>query len=66
MTVDKSQFAKKDNLANLKSDVEKLDIDTLKKVWSSLKSLKSKVDKLGIGKLKSTPNNFKKIKWCSW
>ena len=58
MTVDKSQFAKKDNLANLKSDVENLDIDTLEKVSSSLKSLKSKVDKLGIGKLKSTPNNF--------
>ena len=62
MTVDKSQFAKKDNLANLKSDVKKLYIGTLEKVSSSLKSLKSKVDKLGIGKLKSTPNNFKKIK----
>ena len=60
MTVDKSQFAKKDNLANLKSDVEKLNIDTLENVSSSLKSLKSKVDKLDIGKLKIYSKRFKK------
>ena len=45
---DTSDFAKKidlTNLANLKSDVDKLDIDKLKNVPSGLSNLKSKVDK---------------------
>ena len=37
---------KKADLANLKFDVDKLDIDKLKRVPSNLSSLKSKVDKL--------------------
>ena len=53
--VDTSKFAKKVDLANLKSDVDKLDIDKLKNVPSGLSSLKSKVDKLDIGKLETTP-----------
>ena len=53
--VDTSSFAKKTNLANLKSDVDKLDIDKFKNVPRSLSSLKTKVDKLDIGKLKTTP-----------
>ena len=37
---------KKTDLANLKSDVDKLDIDELKNVPSGLSNLESKVDKL--------------------
>ena len=36
---------RKTDLANLKSDVDKLDINQLKDVPSGLSSLKSKVDK---------------------
>ena len=38
-------FLKKLILANLKSDVDKLDIDKLKNLPSNLNNLKSKVDK---------------------
>ena len=44
-------FAKKTDLVNLKSDVDKLDIDNLKNVPNNLTILKSKVDNLDIGKL---------------
>ena len=37
--VDTSDFAKKTDLANLKSDVDKLDIDTLKNVPSNFSYL---------------------------
>ena len=43
--VDTSSFAKKTDLANLKSDVGKSDIDKLENV-SDLSSLKCQVDKL--------------------
>ena len=43
-----SDFTKNTDLANLKSDVNKLDIDKLKNVSSSLSNLKSKVDKLDV------------------
>ena len=43
--VDASNFAKKNDLANLESDVDKLDIDKLENVPSNLSNLKSKVDK---------------------
>ena len=46
--VDESDFAKKTDLANLKSDVDKLDIDKSKKIPSGLSSLESKVDKSDI------------------
>ena len=59
--VDTSDFAKKTDLANLKSDVNKLDIDKLKNVPSSLSNLKSKVDKLDIGKLETTPVDLSKV-----
>ena len=42
---------KKINLANLKSDVDKLDIDKLKNVPTNLSNLKTKVDKLDVDKL---------------
>ena len=59
--VDTSDFAKKTDLANLKSDVDKLDIDKLKNVPSSLSNLKSKVDKLDIGKLETAPVDLSKV-----
>ena len=46
-----SQFAKKDDLARLESEVDQLDIDKLEKVLSGLSNLKIKVDKLGVDKL---------------
>ena len=42
--VDTSSFSRKTDLANLKSDVDKLDIDKLKNVQRNLSNLKSKVD----------------------
>ena len=45
-TVDTSKFAKKVDLARLKSNINKLDIDKLKNVLTNLRNLKSKVDKL--------------------
>ena len=48
--VDTSKFAKKVDLANIKSDVDKLDIGklTLKNMPNDLSNLKSKVDKLDV------------------
>ena len=48
--VDTSKCAKKTDLAKLKSNVEKLDIDKLKNVPTNLSNLKSKVDKLDVDK----------------
>ena len=44
--VDTSKFAKKVDLANLKSEVHKLDFDKFKNVPTNLSNFKSKVDKL--------------------
>ena len=49
--IDTSSFAKNPDLANLKSDVDELDIDNLKNVPTNLSNLKSKVDKLDVDKL---------------
>ena len=43
--VDTSSFALKTNVANLKTEVDKLDIDKLKGLPNNLNSLKTKVDK---------------------
>ena len=48
--IDTSTFAKKVDLANLKSNVDKLDIAKLKNFPTSLTNLKSKVDKLDVDK----------------
>ena len=56
--VDTSDFAKNSDLVNLKSDVDKLDIDKSKNIPSNLSNLKSKVDKLDIGKLETTAVDF--------
>ena len=52
---------KKTDLANLKSDVDKLDIDKLKNVPNNLSYLKSKVDELDIWKLETTPVDVSKL-----
>ena len=59
--VDTSSHAKKADLANLKSDVDKLDIDELKNVPSFLNNLKSKIDKLDIDELVPVPVNLSKL-----
>ena len=59
--LDTSDFTKKTDLANLKSDVDKSSFDKLKNVLSGLSSLKSKIDKLDIGKLEITPVNLSKL-----
>ena len=59
--VDTSSFAKKFDLANLKSDVDKLDIDKLKNVPINLSSLKSKVDELDVDKLVPAPVDLSKL-----
>ena len=43
--VDTSSFALKTNVANLKTEVDKLDIDKLRGLPNNLNSLKTKVDK---------------------
>ena len=43
--VDTSSFALKTNVANLKTEVDKLDIDKLKGLPNNLNSLKTKLDK---------------------
>ena len=48
-------------MASLKSEVDKLGIDKLEKVSSSLNSLKSKVDKLNVNTLLPVPVDFKKV-----
>ena len=49
--VDTSPFAEKTDLANLKSNVDKLDIDILENVPSCSSIWKSKVEKLDVVKL---------------
>ena len=48
---DALHFPKKTDLANLKSDVDELDIDKVKNLSSHLGNLKSKVDRLDVDKI---------------
>ena len=59
--VDTSIFAKKVDLANLKYNVDKLDIDKLKNVPTNFSNLKSKVHKLDVDKLVPVPVNLSKL-----
>ena len=52
---------KQSDLANLKSDVDKLDTDKFENVTSNLKNLKSKVDKLDVNKLVPVPLDLCKL-----
>ena len=59
--VDTSNFAKKIDLASLKSDVDNLDMDKLKNIQSDLSNLTSKVDKLDVDKLVPVPVDLSKL-----
>ena len=54
------QNLKKVNLANLKSDVDKLDIYKLKNVPSNISNFKSKVDNIDVDKLVTVPLDLSK------
>ena len=54
--------SKKVELASLKSDVDKLDIDKLKNVPTNLNNLKSKVYKLDADKLVRVPVDLSKLR----
>ena len=52
---------KKDDSANLKSEVQELDVNEFKNVAGGLSSLKVKIDKLDIDKLETTPTDLSKL-----
>ena len=59
--IDTSSFAKKVDLASLKSDVDKLHIDKVKNIPTNLNNLKSKVDKLDVDKLLPVPVDLSQL-----
>ena len=59
--IDTPSFAEKVDLANLKSNIDKLDIDKLKNIPTNLSNLKSKVEKLGFDKLVPAPVDLKTL-----
>ena len=58
---DTVKFTKNVDLASLKSNVDKLDIDKLKNVSTNVSNLKSKVDKLDVDKLVPVPVDLSKL-----
>ena len=56
-----SKVAKKVDLANIKSNIDKLDFDELKNVPTNLSNLKSNVHKLDVDKLATVPVDFSKL-----
>ena len=59
--VDTSNFALKINLTNLKTEIDKLDIDKLKILPNNLGNLKIKADKPDIDKLVPVPVDLGKL-----
>ena len=59
--VDTSSFALKTNVANLKTEVDKLDINTLKSLPNNLSILKTKVGKLDVDKLAPVSADLSKL-----
>ena len=59
--VDTSSFALKTNVANLKTEVDKLDVDKLRSLPNNLSLLKTKVDKLDIDKVAPVPTDISKL-----
>ena len=60
-SVNTSEFAKKIDLANSKSNAGKLNIDKLKNGPINLNNLKDKVDKLDVDKLVKAPVDLSKL-----
>ena len=60
--IDTLDFVKNTDLVNLKTHVDKLDIDKLKNVPSDFSNLNRKVDKLNIGKVEIIPIDLSKLK----
>ena len=58
---DTSKIAKKIDLANLKYNLDKANIDKLKNVPSNLSNLKIKVDILNVDKLEHAPVDISKL-----
>ena len=58
---DTSNFALKTNIANLKNEVDKLDIDKWKSLPNNLSILKTKVGKLDIDQLIAIPIDLSKL-----
>ena len=56
-----SKFAKKVDLADLKYNVDKLDIDKLKHVLTKLNNFESKLDKLDVDKLVPVSDYLSKL-----
>ena len=56
--VDTSQFGKKDDLATLESEIDKLGIVKLEKILNDLNNLKIKVDKLDVDKMVPVPTDL--------
>ena len=59
--VDTSSFALKSNLASLRTEVDGLDINKLRRFVINLSNLKIKVDKLNIDKLAPVPADLSKL-----
>ena len=59
--IDTPSFAEMVDLANLKSNIDKLDIDKLKNIPTNLSNLKSKVEKLDFDKLVPAPVDLKTL-----
>ena len=60
--IDTSDLAAKKDFIALKAEVDKLDINELTNVPTSLNNLKTKVNDLDVGKLKTVPVDRSKIK----
>ena len=59
--IDTSKLAAKSDLASLKAEVGKIDVDKLNTVPDDLSKLKSKADKLFIDKLAPVPDDLSKL-----
>ena len=59
--INTSSFAQKLDLANLKSNIDKLDIDKLQHVPTNLSNLKGEVDRLDVDKLVPIPGDLSKL-----
>ena len=59
--IDTSSFTKKVDLAGLKSNVDKLDIDKLKNVPTNLRNLKSEAHTLDVDRILPAPVDLKKL-----